>query len=172
LNTAYLSLGSNLGEREDYLRTALSLLEKEQVTVSHVSSVYETEPMELSDQPWFLNIVAEVRTALEPIELLGRCQKIEARLGRRRTIAKGPRTIDIDILLYAERTIATARLRVPHPAMADRRFVLEPLAELAPSIKLPDTDQTIGELLAALQGQAVRRIGPLRERAASRKPPS
>jgi len=158
LTTAFLSLGSNLGDREKYLREALSLMEGEDLVVLRVSSVYETEPMELTGQPWFLNIVAEVETTLDPGEMLRRCQDVEAHLGRQRTIPKGPRTVDVDILLYGDEVIDSPDIFIPHPAMQERRFVLEPLAELAPDFTIPNSGAKIGALLEGLQEQTVRKM--------------
>lgn len=146
----------------EHLGRALAELRGNQVVVRRLSSVYETEPVGLRTQPWFLNMVAEAQTALFPIQLLDRLQNIEIRLGRRRMIPQGPRTIDIDILLYGDFRIKSRRLTVPHPRLSERRFVLEPLAELAPDLRHPLTHQSIRELLAATQDRsAVRRIGPL-----------
>jgi len=155
--TVYLSLGSNLGDREGCLRRAIALVGAAGVRVLRVSSLYETEPLEVRDQPRFLNVV-EAETELFPKQLLARLQKIELDLGRRRTRPKGPRPIDIDILLYGRSAIESAELTVPHPRLADRRFVLEPLAELAPELRHPVNQRTIRELLAATAGQVVRKL--------------
>src|SRR5262249_18477941 len=130
------------------------------VHVKRLSSVYETEPQDLRNQPWFLNLVAEIETSLFPLQLLSRVQKIEKELGRQRTVAKGPRTIDIDILLFGAFVIDTAKLTVPHPRMEQRRFVLEPLAELAPDLRHPLNRRTIRELLSETSGQIVRKLHP------------
>lgn len=156
--TVYLSLGSNLGDREGCLRRAIALVGAAGVRVLRVSSLYETEPLEVRDQPRFLNLVVEAETELFPKQLLARLQKIELDLGRRRTRPKGPRPIDIDILLYGRSAIESAELTVPHPRLADRRFVLEPLAELAPELRHPVNQRTIRELLAATAGQVVRKL--------------
>lgn len=158
MKTVYLSLGSNLGDREGYLRRAIALVGAAGVRVLRVSSLYETEPLEVHGQPWFLNLVVEAETELFPKQLLGRLQKVELDLGRRRTRPKGPRPIDIDILLYGRSVIEGAELTVPHPRLAERRFVLEPLAELAPELRHPVNHRTIGELLAATAGQVVRKL--------------
>jgi 2-amino-4-hydroxy-6-hydroxymethyldihydropteridine diphosphokinase len=161
--TAYLGLGSNLGDREAHLRRAVELLKPRRV-----SSLYESEPMYVTDQPRFLNIVAELRTDLGPEELFRRCEEIEAALGgRERPIPKGPRTIDIDLLLYDDVVMQSKDLTLPHPAIAERLFVLEPLAELAPGITIPGSGVTLQELLNSLSGQDVRRLGPFPTRAAS-----
>jgi 2-amino-4-hydroxy-6-hydroxymethyldihydropteridine diphosphokinase len=156
VKTAYLSLGANTGDREEMLRAALRLLEWPGLHVARVSPVYETEPQDFKDQPWFLNVVAEVQTELFPRQLLSRVHRIERQLGRRRSIPKGPRTIDIDILLYGESVIDSPDLVVPHPRMTERRFVLQPLSDLAPDLRHPVLRRTVRELLAGVSGQAVR----------------
>jgi 2-amino-4-hydroxy-6-hydroxymethyldihydropteridine diphosphokinase len=156
--TVYLSIGSNLGGRERNLRDALGLLAGPSLRILRVSSFYETEPRDVADQPWFLNAVVEAETDLFPKQLLARLQKIERQLGRKRIRPKGPRTIDIDILLYGEAVIATDELTVPHPRMEERRFVLEPLAELGPDLRHPVTRRTVREMLRAVAGQQVRRV--------------
>ncbi|MDQ6759431.1 MAG: 2-amino-4-hydroxy-6-hydroxymethyldihydropteridine diphosphokinase [Acidobacteriota bacterium] len=155
MKTAYLSLGSNLGNREENLRRALDLLREAGVRVAKSSSIYETEPQDVREQPWFLNMVIEVETALFPKQLLGRIHKIERELGRKRTVPKGPRTIDIDILLYGSLVMDSAELEIPHPRMAERRFVLEPLQEIAPGILHPVTTKTVREMLGNCVGQQV-----------------
>jgi 2-amino-4-hydroxy-6-hydroxymethyldihydropteridine diphosphokinase len=154
----YLSLGSNLGDRQPNLRNATGRL-LELGDVVEVSSLYETEPVEVTDQPWFLNCAVAVRTELMPREFLAGILAIEKSMGRVRTQPKGPRVIDIDILLFGAQTINTPQLTVPHPAMTERRFVLEPLAEIAPEVVHPTTKKTIRELLRALSkdGAKVKR---------------
>jgi 2-amino-4-hydroxy-6-hydroxymethyldihydropteridine diphosphokinase len=159
LKKAYLSLGSNIGDREQNLRRAAGLLACGELRILRRSSVYETEPRDLRNQPWFLNAVLEAETTLFPLQLLHRALKVEKEMGRRRTVSKGPRSIDIDILLYANFVISTAGLTVPHPRMEERRFVLDPLAELAPDLRHPISRKTMRELLAATAGQIVRRTG-------------
>ena len=156
--TAYLSLGSNLGRREEFLRQAVRLLESDKVRVTRWSGVYETEPVGPVAQPWFLNLAVEIQTSLAPQALLEHTQRVETLLGRRREIAGGPRTADIDILLYGELVFLTAELVIPHPRMSERRFVLEPLAELAPTLRHPETNLTVAEMLARVSGQSVRRL--------------
>ena len=133
-------------------------LESDETRVLRRSSVYETAPQELRDQPWFLNAVVEVETSLLPKQLLARVQRIERQMGRERVTPKGPRNIDIDILFYGRTVIRTAELEVPHPRIGLRRFVLEPLAEIAPDLRHPLTGQTASQMLAALEPQEVRRL--------------
>ncbi|HME08143.1 MAG TPA: 2-amino-4-hydroxy-6-hydroxymethyldihydropteridine diphosphokinase [Bryobacteraceae bacterium] len=155
MKTAFLSLGSNLGDRTANLRQALAAMEAAGVHAIKQSSVYETEPQDLRNQPWFLNLVVQVQTTLFPLQLLHLLQKIELALGRRRAQAKGPRSIDIDILLFSRFVVESAELEVPHPRMHLRRFVLEPLAEIAPEVRHPVLRKTAEELLAGLSGQKV-----------------
>ncbi len=148
----------------EHLSRAIEELGRAGVDVKRASSVYETEPVGIRTQPWFLNRVVEAETALFPTQLLDRLQGIEIRLGRRRLAGHrgrpGPRTIDLDILFYGNFSIRSARLTVQHPRLAERRFVLEPLLELAPELRHPASHLTIRELLAATQDRsAVRRIG-------------
>ena len=156
MKNVFLSLGSNVGEREAQLAEAIQRLEAAGVPVVRKSSVYETEPQDLRDQPWFLNLVLEVETRLSPIQLLTTIQAIEESMGRKRDVPKGPRTIDIDILLYGVAIVETEDLQIPHPHLARRRFVLEPLAELAPDLQHPRTGQTVRELLRDVQDQRMR----------------
>jgi 2-amino-4-hydroxy-6-hydroxymethyldihydropteridine diphosphokinase len=156
LKTVYLSLGSNLGDREAYLRQALQRLSGQGMLLAGKSSIYETDPQDLEDQPQFLNMVVEIETALFPMQLLSRTQRIERELGRERRTDKGPRTIDIDILFYGRFVIATDRLQIPHPRIEQRRFVLEPLAELAPNLRHPVSGKSVKELLRGVGAQGVR----------------
>ena len=156
-NFAYLSLGSNLGDRAENLKSAMDRL-REFGEVVAVSSFYETEPVEVVAQPWFLNCVIKLQTETTPRQLLAGILAIEQKMGRERTQKKGPRIIDIDILLFGNSIIHSQGLTVPHPAMHERRFVLEPLAEIAGELRHPVLKQTILELREALpKGQAVQK---------------
>ena len=156
----YLSLGSNVGDRAAYLRAAIERL-AEVGTVKATSGLYETEPVDFRDQPWFLNCAVALETGKTPRELLAHALAIEEGMGRRRTRGKGPRIIDIDILLFGDRVIDEPGLKIPHPAMQERRFVLEPLAEIASGVLHPAIKKTARQLLAELPtGQAVRSLRP------------
>ncbi len=151
--TVYLSLGSNVGDREVNLHTAIDKL-AELGEVIAVSAFYETEPMEFTAQPWFLNCAVALRTQLMPKLFLSKTLAIEQQMGRRRSQPKGPRTIDIDILLFGNSIIHTSQLDVPHVAMHQRRFVLEPLSEIAPEVRHPIFKHTVREMLQALPHHA------------------
>jgi len=155
VKTVYLALGSNLGDRESRLREAVSRLEADEVRILRRSPVYETEPQDLRDQGWFLNAVLEAETTLFPMQLLARTQMIERNMGRQRAKIGGPRSIDIDILLYGTFVVRTPQLEIPHPRMTKRRFVLAPLAAMAPDLRHPVTGKTAREMLADIQGQRV-----------------
>jgi 2-amino-4-hydroxy-6-hydroxymethyldihydropteridine diphosphokinase len=161
MNLAYLSLGSNVGDREAHLRDAVARLGAAG-RVAAVSSFYETEPVEFTNQPWFLNCAVALQTSQTPQQLMTALLRIEEEMGRRRVQKNGPRSIDIDILLFQigkkeHVIIDSPELAIPHPAMYHRRFVLEPLAEIAPDAVHPIFKKTISELRDALPaGQAVR----------------
>jgi 2-amino-4-hydroxy-6-hydroxymethyldihydropteridine diphosphokinase len=159
VEVVYLSLGSNVGDRDENLKGAIAALPAAGVQVRRVSSFYETEPVDYLDQAWFLNCVVQAETELPLLELLRGLRRIEVRMGSKKLIAKGPRLIDIDILLFGQETTDTAELQVPHPRMAQRRFVLVPLAEIAPGLRHPSWPGTAQELLAETPDKSeVRRI--------------
>lgn len=157
---AYLSLGSNLGNREQNLRGAIRQASALGRLVA-VSSFYQTEPVEFTDQPWFLNCVIALETATQPAQLMAELLRIEHEMGRQRVLKKGPRSIDIDILLFGDDVVNTPELTIPHPEMARRRFVLQPLAEIAPELLHPVSQKTVTQILAELPaGQRVQKYEP------------
>jgi len=155
--TVYLSLGSNLGNREKNLRTAIAALADVKVLVRRVSSFYETEPVDLREQPWFLNCVVQGETEVPALDLLQALREIESHMGSKKLVAKGPRLIDMDILLYDDETIDTPELQVPHPRMLQRKFVLVPLAEIAPNVRHPSWRGTAAEMLTRTSDSSVVR---------------
>jgi 2-amino-4-hydroxy-6-hydroxymethyldihydropteridine diphosphokinase len=161
-HTIYLALGTNLGDRSVSLRAAVAQLH-DAVTVDRLSSVYETEPAYLLDQPRFLNMTLCGHTALEPHALLAFLKRIERDMGRAAGTRYGPRVIDLDILLYNSLTLTTADLTIPHPRMAERPFVLVPLAEIAPELVPPGWNRSIGALAALVRGNGdvLVRLGDL-----------
>lgn len=159
--TVYLGLGGNLGDREGNLRAACERLQAGGVAIERCSSLYETEPWGVIEQPRFLNAVCCGQTALDPYELLALAKRIEADLGRRPTVRYGPRPVDIDILLYGDRVLDTQDLTIPHPRLAERAFVLVPLGEIAPDLHLPGDARTVRELLEGVDMSGVRRVGTL-----------
>jgi 2-amino-4-hydroxy-6-hydroxymethyldihydropteridine diphosphokinase len=153
----YLSLGSNVGDRENHLRDAIARLQTNRRLVA-VSSFYETEPVEVTDQAWFLNCVVALETTESPEQVMAAILHIEQEMGRQRIQRKGPRTIDIDILLFGDTILDSPALIIPHPAMHERRFVLQPLVEIAPGARHPMQNKTAQQLLDGLPaGPEVRR---------------
>ncbi|WP_453992496.1 2-amino-4-hydroxy-6-hydroxymethyldihydropteridine diphosphokinase [Bacillus nitroreducens] len=157
-NTAFISLGTNIGEREYYLRTGIQAIQDLGIIISDFSSIYETDPVGYVDQDPFLNMVIKVRTNLSPLDLLQVLQKIELDSGRERKIRWGPRTLDLDILLYNNENTETERLIIPHPRMTERAFVLVPLAEIDEDIHIPAVSKPISLLLDELQDREGVRI--------------
>lgn len=155
----YLSLGSNVGDREKNLHTAIGELANAGMRVTRVSSFYETEPVDYLQQDWFLNCVVEGETKMDALDFLRELRAIEAQMGSKKAFAKGPRLIDLDILIYGAETIDTPELHVPHPRMKDRKFVLVPLAEIAPELRHSSWEGTLAELLQRTKDRStVRRF--------------
>jgi 2-amino-4-hydroxy-6-hydroxymethyldihydropteridine diphosphokinase len=151
VSMVYLSLGSNLGDRAKMLRQAIATLNNlSQLRVLRSSAIYETEPWDLTSQPKFLNIVVEIETALEPLELLNTVKTMELRLGRKVSRRWGPRCIDIDLVLWGAKVLHTSALTLPHERFRERAFVLTPFAELAPEAVDPETGLTVAELAGRL----------------------
>lgn len=156
--TVYLGLGGNLGKPRRQIEQAMTILEEQDVCMQERSSWYDTEPVHVEGQPWFINLVVRAETSLEPLALLDACQAAERAVGRRPSVRFGPRHIDIDILLYADRCIRSERLTVPHPRMRERRFVLAPLLEIAPDLEDPVSHEPFADILSRLdEGKKVLR---------------
>ncbi|MFB1051035.1 2-amino-4-hydroxy-6-hydroxymethyldihydropteridine diphosphokinase [Paraliobacillus sp. JSM ZJ581] len=165
MNTSYIALGSNISPRHDYLNQAIqSIKEKENIYVRAVSSIYETAPIGYTEQSSFLNMVIEIETNLSAIALLKVCQSIEKELGRKRIKRWGPRTIDLDILLYNQENMKTERLVIPHPRMHERAFVLVPLNEINPNAYIPSVQRDVSNALSLIPAEdkrdMVRRDSP------------
>lgn len=158
MNTIYLSLGSNIGDRAENIARAIAALAEHGLHFTRQSSLYETEPVELREQEWFLNCVVEAQTDRAPREAMAALLAIERSLGRERTIPKGPRIIDIDILLFGDAVVKEPQLEIPHPRMAARRFVLVPLVEIAPDAWHPVLRKSITDLLRETSDRSEVRI--------------
>jgi 2-amino-4-hydroxy-6-hydroxymethyldihydropteridine diphosphokinase len=156
LTTVYLALGSNLGDRAAHLRRAIAELNSPDLRITRISPVYETAPQGLLDQGWFLNLVVEAQTDLLPGPLLRRGQRVERLLKRQRSVADGPRTIDVDVIFYGTAVIHSKWLHVPHPRYAERRFVLQPLADLVPHLEDPATGETVLRMLDRVKLQKIQ----------------
>lgn len=157
-NTAYIALGTNIGNRESYLHSALQAIQENDIDIIRFSSIYETDPVGYVEQDRFLNMVIKVNTNLQPLDLLEVLQSIELESGRERKIRWGPRTLDLDILLFNQENIETERLIVPHPQMTERAFVLVPLAEIDQDVEIPAVTKPISLLLDELQDREGVRI--------------
>lgn len=159
MNRAYVALGTNIEPREQYLQDALELLTKDKrINILKKSSIYQTVPVGYTDQPDFLNMVIEIDTSLIAIDLLDVCQEIEQNLGRKRTIRFGPRTIDLDILVYNQENRQSERLIIPHPRMHERAFVLVPLREIAPKLDIPKKKKQVVDLIDELPEEAIEDV--------------
>ncbi len=155
----YFCLGTNIGDRTANLKFGIDGLERAGVEITRRSSVYETEPVGVEDQPWFLNQALAARTDLPPRELLAVCKRIERAAGRQETIRFGPRVLDIDLLLYKQMVIHAPDLEIPHPRMLNRRFVLVPLVEIAPHVRDPESGVELAHVLAGLdEGKKVKKL--------------
>ncbi|WP_028781802.1 2-amino-4-hydroxy-6-hydroxymethyldihydropteridine diphosphokinase [Thalassobacillus devorans] len=160
-NQVYIALGSNIEPRKQYLDDAVAELDSHpDIHVTRSSSVYETVPVGYTEQSDFLNMVVEIETTLRPLEILDICQSTEAHLGRKREIKWGPRTIDLDILLYNQENIISERLIVPHPHMHERAFVIEPLAEINPDAYIPTCNMTVNAVLNKIPEDEAKGVVP------------
>jgi len=155
MKTAFISIGSNVGDREQQIAAAVQGLAARGIRVKKQSSIYSTEPVDVETQGWFLNCVVEVETDLMPRQLLRALQQIENELGRHRLVRRGPRVIDLDILLYSLSVVRAPELEIPHPRLIHRRFMLVPLAEIAPALRHPVENKSIEELLAETEDRSV-----------------
>lgn len=155
MKTVYISMGSNVGDREQQIAAAIQALGARGVRIVRQSSIYSTEPVDVATQAWFLNCVLEVETDLMPRQLLRAFKDIENELGRRHSVRRGPRVIDLDILLYGTSVVRASDLEIPHPRMTQRRFVLIPLAEIAPAVHHPVENKSVEELLAETEDRSV-----------------
>ncbi|MFD2761428.1 2-amino-4-hydroxy-6-hydroxymethyldihydropteridine diphosphokinase [Lentibacillus juripiscarius] len=165
METVYLALGSNIEPREDYLKRAVHLLEDDpRLTVIKSSSIYQTAPVGYTEQADFLNMVLKAETSLSPLALLDVCQQIEKKLGREREFRFGPRTLDLDILVYNQENRQTEQLTLPHPRMHERAFVLIPLGEIAPDLTLPPADKPISDYIDALSERDIKDVTRWTER--------
>jgi 2-amino-4-hydroxy-6-hydroxymethyldihydropteridine diphosphokinase len=150
MSIAFICIGSNLGRREENCLRAIELLKEEGITLVRRSSVYETDPWGIKDQPRFLNMAVEIETDMEPVQLINTLNTIEQKVGRKKTHRWGPRVVDLDILLFDDIVMDEADLKIPHPLMHERAFVLEPLNEIAPLVKHPALKKTVSELFRLL----------------------
>ncbi|MEH7251853.1 2-amino-4-hydroxy-6-hydroxymethyldihydropteridine diphosphokinase [Neobacillus niacini] len=158
-NTAFISLGSNIGNRYDYLTKAIErIVNHPKIQLVNYSSVYETDPVGYEDQDLFLNMVMEIITSFSPHELLDYCLKVELELGRKREIVWGPRTIDLDILLYNQENIESEKLIIPHPRMLEREFVMIPLSEIKPDLIIPNLERPLTSWIDELPNKEGVRI--------------